>query len=105
MMKDVKPAIREHVSAPTCEQRRETRWPSDEPVMVTVLKSGKKLEGQVVDVSSTGMRVRIRTALPILEPVEVVFRNMVLYGKVRWCEQVNSHFHDIGIAITAEHTF
>ena len=97
-MDDPAPAI-DRTQTSTQDRRRETRWPTDGPVKITAITSDTGLDGYAVDVSEAGIRVRIPARLRELEPVRLEFRDMMLYGKVRWCKNLDDHSFHAGIEV------
>ena len=92
-------SVSERYATSTQDRRRETRWPTGEPVTVTVLNSEKVLKGHAVDVSDAGIRIRLEEPLQVREPVRVGFRDTSLFGTVRWCKQIDSDSQHAGVEI------
>jgi hypothetical protein len=84
----------------TAERRRETRWPTDEAAVLVRLNPGEVVEAQMVDVSSAGLRVRLRDPLAAGEPVRVEFRGKVWFGDVRWLRRLEADLFEAGVAIS-----
>jgi hypothetical protein len=83
------------------EQRRETRYATNDPVEISVLEAGSsvRLGGTVLDVSRSGLR--IETAIPISKGsrVEVMLPNRaIIFGKTRFCRRASDLYH-AGLAI------
>jgi PilZ domain len=66
--------------------RSEPRFPTDEPVRVTVL-GGTKIEadGRIVNISGRGMRLLINTQVPAGAAIRVDVDGSLLLGEVAYC--------------------
>jgi PilZ domain len=72
---------------PTRERRSETRVPTDDPAVVTILQPGShpRLECQILNTSKNG--VRLGLAVP-LEPgvlIQIRLREVITMAEVRYC--------------------
>lgn len=80
------------------ERRREPRYASDNPAVVTILASGTVMEGRTVNISKSGLRVRTDQVLEEGSRIRVMFGTVIAFGEVRWCRAV-SGAHDVGIKV------
>jgi hypothetical protein len=87
-------------SRPSPERRREPRYPTSDAADVMVLAEPSwHLEGRVMDVSRSGLRVAVRSPLAQDTPVKITFRRpAVILGEVRHCQRARDVFH-LGIEI------
>lgn len=69
-----------------------------------MLASQAQVDAEVVDISSAGLRIRIAQPLKLSDGVRVEFRDLELYGEVRWCRQLDGAGHDVGIQIKVKLT-
>ena len=73
------------------ERRREPRHKISKQVTLKVLDRmsgpslGKSMEGQVTDVSGSGMRLRLPLPVPCGAPVEIRDKNLLILGQVSRC--------------------
>jgi len=76
------------------EQRRETRYTTNDPARVATLPpTTDPMSGTVVDVSKSGMRLEVPTALAKGCRVEVVIPGKItVYGEVRYCRKSGAVF-------------
>ena len=79
--------------------RSEPRFPTDEPVRVTVL-GGTKFEanGRIVNVSGRGMRLRINARVPVGAAIRVDVDGSLLLGEVAYC-QADGEFFAVGLQL------
>ena len=110
-------------STATRERRSEQRYPSEDDAIVTILacKSGGEearsgearqdpgrmppgsvCQGRTVDISKSGLRVRMQEPLEVGSKIRIQFCTTFAFGTVRWCSQVNGIDYDCGILV--EHT-
>ena len=81
------------------EKRREARYPTNDSASVDVKGGGAPLTGTVLDVSKSGLRLRLGTAINKGAEVKITLqRNVVIYGQVRHSRRAEAGF-DVGIAI------
>lgn len=67
--------------------RSEPRFPTDEPVKVTVLGDSKvEIDGRIVNVSGRGMRLRINARVPVGAAIRVDVGGSVLLGEAAYCQ-------------------
>ncbi len=50
------------------------------------------VEGRVVDISGSGLRVRVPNPLPCGSPVKIETKNMVMMGEVARCEDMGDGY-------------
>jgi hypothetical protein len=84
------------------ERRKEPRYPSEEPAVVTLLTSGEVLQADTMDISKSGLRVRSMSPLDSGTRLRVRFGTVIAFGQVRWCREVHGSTYDIGILV--DHT-
>ena len=82
------------------EKRREARYPTSDPAAVQILNETGQLPATVLDVSRSGVRLRLQAAIPKGAEVKITLqRNVVIFGQVRHCRRCDSGF-DTGVAIS-----
>ena len=89
------------LSAEASDRRREPRYPTDGRTEITVLQTGqtRNLEGRTVNVSKSGLRVRLPEPLEVGLKLRVKFGRVLAFGSVRWCRQLDNGYFDVGIRI------
>jgi hypothetical protein len=82
------------------ELRREPRFAVNDPVRVTILNvpDYPSLEGQVSNLSKSGLAVMLPTAIPSGCQVKVELADGVVLGEVRYCKKADEEF-TAGVAI------
>lgn len=82
------------------EKRRERRYATNDLVEISVLKrGGPRLKGTIVDVSRSGVRIEVHTAIAQSAQVEIIVPNRaVIFGETRYCRRSPDHYH-VGVAI------
>jgi PilZ domain len=78
------------------EQRREPRYPCNDPVEVRILSGsrGPILPATALDVSRSGLRLALRTPIPKGSEIEaIVKRQVTILGEVCYCRRVGDDFH------------
>lgn len=70
------------------EKRKEARFQTDGPALITILGSpdAAPIPCMVVDISGNGMRLRAPEAIAFGTPVKVELRDMLALGEVVRCE-------------------
>jgi hypothetical protein len=83
---------------PFGERRTEPRFASG-PITVRVLSGIYSVPGQLLDISKSGMRLRV--SIPMMERAEatISFSNIVAAGEVRYCQPAGDKSFDIGILL------
>ena len=88
-------------SPPLRDRRREARYQTNDPAEVEVLRGGTgQLQGTIVDVSRSGLRLHVSEALG--RGIDLKIRlggQLVIFGQVRYFRRVDSGFQ-VGVAIT-----
>ena len=77
------------------ERRADLRFPANDPVQIEILQCDfLNVEGVVVDVSRSGVRVALQTRVGKGAQVKInVRRQIIIFGEVRYCRPVNGYFH------------
>lgn len=85
---------------PTLEKRREPRFASESMITLRVLRplSFERLTGRIINVSRSGVALRLATSLERAALVQVRVGTTVLLGEVRHCAKTGSEF-TIGIRL------
>lgn len=84
------------------ERRKEARYMVSEPAIITVSQPAefRPIEGQVMDVSKSGVRIRSPRAIHRGANLHVQLKHMVVFGKARYCRKTTaSDAFEIGLAI------
>jgi hypothetical protein len=83
------------------ESRREQRLPADTPVTITVLGilGEPKAVGTVLDMSGSGLRVKLPLPIPCGAPVKLETNDMLMLGEVVRCEALGQ-FYSVGLALS-----
>src|SRR5689334_7958837 len=86
------------------ERRREVRYIVSEPAVITVSQPAEfqPIEGQLVDVSRSGLKVRTARIIHRGANLHVQLKHMVVFGRACYCREVEQEMNqqfDIGIAI------
>jgi len=70
------------------ERRKEPRLKANQPVMVTALgmMGMPPMSGRVLDMSGSGLRVRLPNPVPCGSPIKVESQYLVMLGEVARCE-------------------
>ncbi len=70
--------------------------------MVTLLTSGEMFQANFLDVSKSGLRVRVMAPLEAGQTLRIRFGTVIAFGEVRWRRSAEgSHFH---LGIEVDHT-
>lgn len=95
-----------HPSAdkPSVERRREPRLKGNQLVTVTPLglMGAPPVSGSVIDMSGSGLQVRIPCPVPCGSPVRVEAPHLVMIGEVNRCDehtQEDSFFYVAGLTV------
>ncbi|MCW8830457.1 MAG: PilZ domain-containing protein [Gammaproteobacteria bacterium] len=94
-------------------RRADTRYTQHEVVSLTIIFTsqnpgllGKTLKGNTIDVSASGLRIVLGTALPPDSTIDVSIKlkddpnKFFLSGKVRWCrETVEAGTYQVGVVL------
>ncbi|MCP5113496.1 MAG: PilZ domain-containing protein, partial [bacterium] len=74
-------------------------YASVEPAVVTLITDGNCVEAETVDVSKSGLRIRLIDPLVVGSRLRVRFGTVIAFGEVRWCRQVHGGNYDAGIQV------
>ena len=81
------------------ERRKEQRLRINRSAAVTVLGStngdamaNPPMEGQILEISGTGLRVRVHSAIPYDAPIRVDANDVMMLGEVTRCEPDDDAF-------------
>jgi PilZ domain len=82
------------------EQRRECRFKPNQiaTVRVLALRPGPILQASVLDISGSGLRLRIDLPLPCGAPIEIEWDHVLAHGKVCRCEPGQDSY-ELGVQI------
>jgi hypothetical protein len=82
------------------DRRREARYPTSDPAVVEILHgSNTELPALVLDVSRSGLRLQLKTAIARGALVKITLvQQSVIYGEVRYCRRAVQEYH-IGILV------
>ena len=82
------------------ERRRETRYPCNEDVQVRVLPGdGRLLKGRMIDLSRSGLRIEIESAVTKGSEVEIILpKEVIIFGEARYSRR-SGETHQVGIMI------
>lgn len=83
---------------PSSERRRENRTPCD-ALPARLRTESTSLPAQVLDISLSGVRLRLASCLPVGTSVTLCFSNTIASGKVRFCRANPDHTFDAGLRI------
>jgi|ERR1700680_1589380 hypothetical protein len=81
------------------DRRSEPRFPVDQPVVVTILDSGGRepFEGTVVDLSRSGLGVRVPYSIDLDRRVEIRWSRGTVIAEVRNCLRMSPHNYRVGL--------
>jgi hypothetical protein len=68
------------------EHRKEPRLKANQSVIVTALGLMPPMSGRVLDMSGSGLRLRLPNPVPCGSPVKVESQRMMMLGEVSRCE-------------------
>jgi PilZ domain-containing protein len=82
------------------DRRREPRYPCQDPAEVRLVPGdGSSLPATVLDISRSGLRLRLVVRIPKNSQVEIVLpKQVIIFGEVRYCRRSGDNF-DVGIFI------
>jgi two-component system, chemotaxis family, response regulator Rcp1 len=83
------------------DRRKERRYVVSETASITVSQPAEFLpiEGQLADVSRSGLRIRTPRAIHRGAQLHVQLKNIVVFGKARYCRPGAENEFDVGVAI------
>jgi PilZ domain-containing protein len=87
------------------ERRRESRLNVNKAVKLKVLDRmagpslGRAIDAEVVDVSGSGMRLRMKVPVPCGAPVEVDDQHLTLLGEICRCVQDPDGSYTVGLRV------
>jgi len=75
------------------DRRREPRYPCHDLADVRILRDGSSVPAVVVDISRSGLQLRLLAAIPEHSHIEVVLpKEVVIFGEVRYCHLSGENF-------------
>jgi len=83
--------------SPTREQNRYCCKPTE--VIVFIEQQRSEITGTLVEVSRSGMKIRLRQALLTGTPVCIILPKCRAGASVRYCKPSEREFFDIGVAV------
>ena len=76
------------------EKRKEARYPAHDAVEIRILPEGHLLRATIIDVSRSGLRLELETALAKQSRIEVFTASkLTIVGEVRYCRKASGVFH------------
>ena len=87
------------------ERRKEPRLKVSTTVQLKVLdrmagpSMGRSIDAEVVDISGSGMRLRMRVPVPCGAPVEVDDHHLMLLGEICRCVQEQDGTYCVGLRV------
>jgi hypothetical protein len=80
---------------PAGERRSETRFPADDPAVVTILQVDARphIEGHILNTAKNGMRLGLPVALEPGVLIQIRRKGAITMAEVRYCIPVGSGFH------------
>jgi PilZ domain-containing protein len=85
-------------STATLERRREPRTKASHSVLLRI-RNARPIEAWVLDVSSTGVRLRVPEAAPVGAAVTIEAQDLLLIGTIIRCE-LTREAYELGIVLT-----
>jgi hypothetical protein len=81
------------------DRRSEPRYSVDQPVVVTILDSGDRepFEGTVVDLSRSGLGVRVPYPIDLGCRIEIRWSRGTVVGQVRNCHRIRPDNYRVGL--------
>ena len=83
---------------PSSERRSEIRTPCD-AIPALIRTNAAPLPAQILDISLSGVRLRLNSCLAVGTDVTVSFNNTIALGNVRYCRANPDHTFDAGLRI------
>ena len=84
----------------TMERRKEVRFGTNEPVVLSVSGSAlKKVPGKLGGVSKSGLRVFVNVPIKVGTSVQVKWDSGTLVGEARYCHQILPERYSVGLRI------
>jgi hypothetical protein len=82
------------------EHRKESRLKANQPVLVTALglMGMPPMSGRVLDMSGSGLRLRLPNPVPCGSPVKVESERMVMLGEVVRCDD-DAEAYSVGLVL------
>ena len=82
------------------ERRRERRFKPNQiaTVRVLALRPGPILQASILDISGSGLRLRIDLPLPCGAPIEIEWDHLLAHGKVCRCEPEQDSY-ELGVQV------
>ncbi len=85
------------------EKRRESRYPAQGPVRVTLLRDPpEQLQGRLSNLSRAGLRLLTEQPLPEGAPLQIEFDDLTLLGEVCYCRPAGCMY---AAGVKLEHCF
>jgi hypothetical protein len=83
------------------DRRREPRIPVDAiPARLRVGESGDPSAAHVLDISTSGLRVRLHMALEVGSEATIWFNRTVATGRIRYCRASGGEAFEAGLCLT-----
>jgi PilZ domain-containing protein len=82
------------------EKRREARYVCNDPAEVRILSGNRGvLDAMVMDISKSGLRLGVASALAKGEKIEITLpKEVIIFGEVRYCRRAVESYH-VGVSI------
>jgi PilZ domain len=81
---------------PAKERRKEIRYSTNDPAVVSILPlNGDRMPAAVIDISKSGLRLELGKAIRKGGRIEVKIMpsNLVIFGEVRYCRRSGAVYH------------
>ena len=83
-------------------RRQETRIPCDPgDALLQLAGNPEPVEGYIVEVSKSGLQLRLGTCVPHGVSVRITRAGMIINGEIRYCRPNDAGSFDTGVAILA----
>src|SRR6266513_1572879 len=88
-------SVMEGTFLPPRERRSETRLPTDDSAVVTILQaeSRPRLECHILDASKNGLRLKLGVPLEPGGLIQIRQKSAITMAEVRYCTQAGNGFH------------
>ncbi len=83
------------------DRRREARIPTDDPAMLQVISpfSSERIVVRVIDVSKSGLQIRLDAPVDPGSTVKVRLKETILFAEIRHCRQISEREYRAGLAL------
>jgi hypothetical protein len=96
----VKRSLADDDEAAGRNRRREMRLQCDPAnVVLDITGHSEPVEGQIVEVSKSGLQLRLENSVPAGQTVRVTRASMIINGQIRYCRPNDAGSFDTGVEI------